>query len=62
MNTIKPGDRVVYHLDEGEQYAQTAIVVDHTAAEMTPPDDGMVLVRWSRTTLNWEYTEDLRVQ
>lgn len=64
MTLPAPGDRVALTGDIGAvDNPQLATVVDHVAADMTPPDwhQPVVLVRWSRQTLAWEYVEDLVV-
>lgn len=45
-------------VDEGEI---SAYVVDHVAAEMTPPADGFHLVRWSRSSLGWTDEAEMTV-
>jgi len=58
---MKPDDEVQYRDDESP-FPQVGTVKDHAAAEMTPPDAGVVLVAWGRSTLSWEYASDLVVR
>lgn len=56
---IKIDAKVTYPDAVDDPDRPSGTVIDHEAAEMTPPDDGVVLVRWSRSTLRWEYAGDL---
>lgn len=65
MTTFKADDTVtlsdVPAIFLGDKGIPRGVVVDHVAAEMVPPEDGVVLVLWDWGRQGWEKATDLQV-
>lgn len=61
MSTEFPPSTVVTYAEVTEfDDVTTGTVIDHTPGGLVPPRPGTVLVRWGRSLLSWEYTNDLK--